>query len=464
MGILDDAIREHMELKRAHGARHNVLEEIEVDAFGPADKPDPFASGALMGGTATATETGSEEIPGPETPPPVSVEGSEDPTRITTPEEIAASPPSEQPVPAEGAPPADAPAPSAAVAPAPPPDASAVAPEVPVAPEPPAAPEAPPPPVESEVSFEPPPPEPAEPEAAAPPAPPEPELQQPPPEPPPPPPPDAPESFMRPEADGVVDLPTEEHPPPEPFSQGEPGAAIFGPGSGETSGEDLFADEGYEGPSDDQVEREVLDEVEAEVRDEVTAADPARPEPEPEPEASAPAEPEPAAEEGFGAALYDFETDEAAFQPGDEPAPETAAAPPAPELQQTEIREPPPAEIGEDDAFEDEAPARQETGDYAQETGDYAQETGEYAQETGEFSDDQPFRPADDEDDDQVDGPGAVVPAEDTGDFEAEPRRDDDDDDDDVLEGKPDFLEEGVDDEDLWFEKKPPQDFDFEDE
>jgi hypothetical protein len=46
MSILDDAIREHLELKRAHGADDAELKKLEDEAFGPAqrpDEPDPFA-------------------------------------------------------------------------------------------------------------------------------------------------------------------------------------------------------------------------------------------------------------------------------------------------------------------------------------------------------------------------------------------------------------------------------------
>ena len=35
---------------------------------------------------------------------------------------------------------------------------------------------------------------------------------------------------------------------------------------------------------------------------------------------------------------------------------------------------------------------------------------------------------------------------------------------DDLLAEQPDFAEDGTDEEDLWFEKGPPKDFDFEDE
>jgi hypothetical protein len=49
MGILDEAIREHLELKRQHGAGDSELKQLEDDAFGQADRPgeeqalDPMA-------------------------------------------------------------------------------------------------------------------------------------------------------------------------------------------------------------------------------------------------------------------------------------------------------------------------------------------------------------------------------------------------------------------------------------
>jgi hypothetical protein len=39
MGILDDAIREHLELKRRHGADEDELQELEDSAFGLPDRP-----------------------------------------------------------------------------------------------------------------------------------------------------------------------------------------------------------------------------------------------------------------------------------------------------------------------------------------------------------------------------------------------------------------------------------------
>lgn len=43
MGILDDAIREHLELKRQHGAAEDELQELEDDAFGSAERPGATA-------------------------------------------------------------------------------------------------------------------------------------------------------------------------------------------------------------------------------------------------------------------------------------------------------------------------------------------------------------------------------------------------------------------------------------
>jgi hypothetical protein len=39
MGILDEAIREHLELKRAHGADDSELKQLEDQAFGQAERP-----------------------------------------------------------------------------------------------------------------------------------------------------------------------------------------------------------------------------------------------------------------------------------------------------------------------------------------------------------------------------------------------------------------------------------------
>lgn len=44
MGILDDAIKEHLELKRQHGAAEPELKQLEDEAFGAAERPGGEAS------------------------------------------------------------------------------------------------------------------------------------------------------------------------------------------------------------------------------------------------------------------------------------------------------------------------------------------------------------------------------------------------------------------------------------
>lgn len=64
MGILDDAIREHLDLKRRHGAPGEDVERLEKEAFGPATRPgDPDFEGS-----AEAEEQPAEQ---PATDPPV---------------------------------------------------------------------------------------------------------------------------------------------------------------------------------------------------------------------------------------------------------------------------------------------------------------------------------------------------------------------------------------------------------
>ena len=97
MSILDDAIREHLELKRAHGADAGELKKLEDEAFGPPQRPDevdPFAEAPtefLLSPSDTAAdapEVGDEALRGgrrpnitdlQEAPPPTPPEGSEAP-------------------------------------------------------------------------------------------------------------------------------------------------------------------------------------------------------------------------------------------------------------------------------------------------------------------------------------------------------------------------------------------------
>lgn len=101
MSILDDAIREHLELKRAHGADESEVKKLEDEAFGPSqrpDQPDPFAEAPTEFMTAPETaveQPGSEEgrrvpnvadlqeapePPRPEAPAPAAAEQADQPT------------------------------------------------------------------------------------------------------------------------------------------------------------------------------------------------------------------------------------------------------------------------------------------------------------------------------------------------------------------------------------------------
>ncbi len=72
MSILDEAIREHLELKRQHGAGDSELKQLEDEAFGPPERPgsdgasdDPFAEAptqfiAVPEAEGQATETAEE--------------------------------------------------------------------------------------------------------------------------------------------------------------------------------------------------------------------------------------------------------------------------------------------------------------------------------------------------------------------------------------------------------------------
>jgi hypothetical protein len=82
MGALDEAIREHLELKRQHGAGDNELRELEDQAFGPPARPGDAASDAPMDEASAAVED--------EAPPAIAEE----------PVELPAEPPAEEEHPA----------------------------------------------------------------------------------------------------------------------------------------------------------------------------------------------------------------------------------------------------------------------------------------------------------------------------------------------------------------------------
>lgn len=118
MSILDDAIREHLELKRAHGADEAELKKLEDEAFGPPgrpEEPDPFAEAPtqfMATEGAEAAEEGGRRINVAdlqEPPPPEPAEQREEPqveSAAAEPKAEAASvAPAEDP--AQAAPPAE---------------------------------------------------------------------------------------------------------------------------------------------------------------------------------------------------------------------------------------------------------------------------------------------------------------------------------------------------------------------
>jgi hypothetical protein len=122
MSILDDAIREHLELKRAHGADESELKRLEDEAFGPPgrpEEPDPFAEAPteflatpeVPGDTEPAEEGGRRiNIADLQEPPPPERTGEREEPQVQTTDAIEPE--------AEAAPLAPAEDPAQAAAPA----------------------------------------------------------------------------------------------------------------------------------------------------------------------------------------------------------------------------------------------------------------------------------------------------------------------------------------------------------
>jgi hypothetical protein len=72
MGILDEAIREHLELKRQHGAADNELQQLEDEAFGPPARPGEttLAEAPAADEAPTTLQPAEGEAPGEEPPEP----------------------------------------------------------------------------------------------------------------------------------------------------------------------------------------------------------------------------------------------------------------------------------------------------------------------------------------------------------------------------------------------------------
>src|SRR4051812_7322182 len=66
MGALDDAIREHLELKRRHGASEEEISQAEAEALGPARR----VVGSGLAGETVLDEAGMPAPEAFESPPP----------------------------------------------------------------------------------------------------------------------------------------------------------------------------------------------------------------------------------------------------------------------------------------------------------------------------------------------------------------------------------------------------------
>ncbi|MET0306633.1 MAG: hypothetical protein ABW196_10460 [Solirubrobacterales bacterium] len=112
MGILDDAIKEHLELKRQHGADDSELKQLEDEAFGAAERPgsegsapDPLAEAPTEFMTQPDVDGAPEAEPAADAAPqPAPREAEDAPGRPAPRSEIAdlqEAPPSEYDEPAE---------------------------------------------------------------------------------------------------------------------------------------------------------------------------------------------------------------------------------------------------------------------------------------------------------------------------------------------------------------------------
>jgi hypothetical protein len=111
MGVLDDAIREHLELKRKHGVAEDELQRQEEEALGPARRDV-----AQQPEDAEVTEVGAAEAggngPAPEAQDTALFDGEEPEAEAAEPAPPAGDPPFDTPPsrpPAAEAPPAEAP-------------------------------------------------------------------------------------------------------------------------------------------------------------------------------------------------------------------------------------------------------------------------------------------------------------------------------------------------------------------
>src|SRR4051794_35798817 len=106
MGVLEDAIREHLDLKRQHGASDEELTQQEAEALGPARRELPESDAGAGDGAgddeAAPRAEAAIEAPPVEQPPPVEEPPVEPPPVVEPPvepppvEEPSAAPPPEK--------------------------------------------------------------------------------------------------------------------------------------------------------------------------------------------------------------------------------------------------------------------------------------------------------------------------------------------------------------------------------
>jgi hypothetical protein len=90
MGILDEAIREHLDLKRRQGADQDELQRLESEAFGPPSRPgDPdFPESEDQAEAATGeqelTEAPEAPAPPPDAEPPAAEAATAEPAQPAT--------------------------------------------------------------------------------------------------------------------------------------------------------------------------------------------------------------------------------------------------------------------------------------------------------------------------------------------------------------------------------------------
>jgi hypothetical protein len=74
MGILDDAIRQHLDLKRRQGAEADEIQRLESEAFGPPTRPGEPDFPETGEATAVAPSPAAEEAPPAVEEPPLAAE------------------------------------------------------------------------------------------------------------------------------------------------------------------------------------------------------------------------------------------------------------------------------------------------------------------------------------------------------------------------------------------------------